>query len=334
MKRLAQLGLSLLIGWSVAVSVVGAQSATQGPLTPESALFQDALLLARAIPFLAALGIVMGILQARATAKRGSPVVGQEVIRHDRGTTMAHWLNALGFFIGFGTGAVLLKWVAAPIDLRTTFALHYIGSGLIIYAVFNHLSQHIISGGYGLIPKRLSVIRDVVTETLEYAGVFGPERAVFRINWPKAIRQPIARYLRALGLKKPAVDKYVANEQLLSYTVWAVLTILIVGTGLIKALRYVYEMPTPFIGTMTMIHDATAIAIGVMIIIHLLPLTLVPANWPMLKSMFTTKVSLKHVQEHHPLWYQRLMNPRRATAATPATKLQDAGQVAGAKGGD
>ncbi len=231
---------------------------------------------------------------------------------------------------------MVLRWTGRPVELRLAFVLHYAGAALTLFAIFNHLIRHGVSGGTGLIPKRLSVIRDMIGELFEYIGVFGPQGAVLRIPWPKAIRQPIARYVRALlGYKPHEHGKYLATEQTLSYPPWSILIGLIVVTGLIKVLRYVYEIPSAVVATTTAIHDLTAIAIGVMLVIHLLPLLLVPANWPLLLSMFKTTVPRKYAEERHPLWYKQLQSSRKAQEmAGETTQERKMTQTAGAPSGD
>ena len=334
MKRLGKLGFALVVGSWMTIGVVAAQTLAQRNWAPESMLFNDALTFARLAPFIAAIGILVGIWQARNAARAGGDrIVGQSVVRHDRGTTVAHWVNATGSIVSLATGAIILGWVHWPAEIRVIFLLHFVGAALKLYAVPNHLTRHGVAGGFGLIPRSWAALRDTMTEMFEYAGVFGRGRAAFGIPWPKGFRQPIARYLRGLGLKKPEGGKYLAAEQTLSYPVWGILTVVVVITGLIKTLRYVYPMPSAFIGATTMVHDLAAIGIAVMLVIHLAPLLLVPGNWPLLKSMFTTRVPVQYVKEHHPAWYQQLLRkPVVSEPVAPAAPRTEA--LASLKGGD
>ncbi len=288
---------------------------------PQTALYNDAAFLARAIPFIMALGIITGIYQARVAAKSGGDaILGDKVRRHDTSVILAHWLNAVGLILGLVSGAIILRWVERPDEIRTIFVIHYLGASLAIFAIFNHLTRHGVSGGTGLIPKSFSVIRDVIGELLAYLGLFGPDEAVLRIPWPKAIRIPIARYAKALlGYKESETGKYLSTEQIISYPPWAMLIALIVFTGLIKSLRYTWNIPASLLVWATGIHDLVAIAIGVMLVIHLLPLLLVPANWTLLLSMFRSTVPLEYVKKRHPKWYRTL----KANQSEPAI-LQEA----------
>lgn len=319
---LGWLVLIIFLSWLVLISATQVQLPSGEGWPSQTALFNDAFFLARAVPFLIALAIVVGIVQARAAAREGGDaIIGEQVRRHDTGTILAHWVNVVGVFLCLVTGAMVLRWVDRGAALRQVFIIHYFGAALILFAIFNHLTRHGVSGGAGLIPKKLSVIRDAVGELLEYAGLFGPEGAVLRISWPKFIRQPVAKYVRALlGYKPYSNDKFLPSEQVFSYAPWALWLSLIVITGLIKVLKYLYAIPGSLVATATAVHDVVAIIIGVSIIIHLLPLLLVPANWPLLLSMFKTTVPRKYVEERHPGWYKELQARRGAPEATSETR--------------
>jgi cytochrome b subunit of formate dehydrogenase len=292
-----------LIGASTGFQING-----QEGWPPQTALFNDAALLSRSIPFIIALGILAGIYQARQAAKNGGDaILGERVRRHDTSVMMAHWMNAVGLILGLVSGGVILRWVERPEELRSIFVIHYLGAALTLFAIFNHLTRHGVSGGTGLIPKSFGVIRDLIGELLAYLGLFGPDEAVLKIPWPKAIRIPIARYAKALlGYKESETGKYLSTEQLISYPPWVILITLIVFTGLIKSLRYTWNISDELLVWATGIHDIVAIAIGVMLVIHLLPLLLVPANWPLLLSMFKSTVPVEYVKKRHPKWYRDL----------------------------
>ncbi|MEZ4867329.1 MAG: cytochrome b/b6 domain-containing protein [Caldilineaceae bacterium] len=329
MKRFLP-ALFILVGWLIFGGVASAQTLAANGWPPQTQLFTDAHFLAQAIPFVIALAIVLGILQARAAIRGGGDaILGEKVRRHDVSTVTAHWSNAIGMILCMLTGAVVLRWVDYKPELRLLYLFHYVGAALIIYGVFNHLARHTVSGGTGLIPKSFGVIRDVIGELLEYAGLFGPEGAVFGIPWPKAIRQPIARYTRAiLDYRESRTHKYLATEQLLSYPVWGILIAIVVVTGLIKVMRYVYVVPGSLLATATVIHDLTTIAVVIMLVIHLLPLLLVPANWPLLLSMFKTTVSRRYVENRHPAWYKALLaKPRQVETAPSESSEQQPAQV-------
>jgi cytochrome b subunit of formate dehydrogenase len=330
MKKYA-LAVVVFISWFFLIGAAAFQVPEGEGWPPQTLLYNDALFLSRAIPFIIALAIGVGIYQARKAP--GDSIQGDKVLRHDSGVIIAHWFNAVGLILALVSGGIILKWVDRPEEVRNVFVIHYLGAGLTLFAIFNHLTRHGVSGGTGLIPKRFSAIRDLIGELLGYLGLFGPDEAVLKIPWPKAIRQPIARYARALlGYKESNESKYLVTEKLLSYPPWSILIGIIVVTGLIKVLRYTYNIPKPLLVSMTALHDLTAVWIGVMLIIHLLPLGLVPANWPLLLSMFKTTVPLEYVKKRHPVWYKELLAKQEAEAPAEASEPSDPGPQAEPEG--
>lgn len=323
MKRFA-LGLFALLSWLFLIGSGLPQAAVPGGWPAQTELFADARLLAQGVPFVIALGVVVGIFQARAAILKGGgdAVLGDRVRRHDGSTMMAHWLNAIGVLMCLITGAMVLRWTDRALDLRMLFVLHYVGAAFMLYAVFNHLSRHGVAGGTALIPKSLRVISDTIGELFEYAGFFGPEAAVLKLPIPKVIRKPVASYVRAiLGYDPKKIGKYLPTEKLLSYTPWVIWIGAMIITGLVKTFKYVYPMPGDWVSTATAVHDIVALIVGISIIIHLLPLSLVPANYPLLLSMFKSTVPLKYVEERHPVWYKQLMaRAQSSPPAAPATQ--------------
>jgi cytochrome b subunit of formate dehydrogenase len=306
MKRW-MLPLLVAMSWLFLIGAAFYQTPGGNGSPPQTALFNDANFTARMGPFIMALGIIVGIYEARKATREGSTIANDSVRRHDSSVIILHWMNAFGLIVGLVSGAIVLRWVDRPEQLRPIFIIHYLGAGLVLFAVFAHLTRQGVSGGTGLIPKSLGVIRDLIGELFGYLGVFGPDEAVLHIPWPGAIRKPLARYIKALlGYKESNTGKYLATEQMISYPPWAILIGIIVITGLIKMLRYVYPIPNTLVASVTAIHDLAAIAIGLMLVIHLLPLLLVPANWPLLLSIFRTTVPLDYVKKRHPAWYREL----------------------------
>lgn len=321
MKKRGLLIALIIFSWIILIGAVSSQIAADSGSPLQSALFNDSLILARTAPFIIALGIIVGISQARASKKIGGDrIVGDKVVRHDLGTTIAHWMNALGLVIGLATGAMILSWVETSLDLRLIFIIHYLGASLIMFAVFNHITRHGITGGYGLIAKKVGVVWESFCELVEYSGLFGSKGAVLRLGWPKFIRNSVGRYVKVLINYHPqTTGKFLAAEKILSYPVWAVLVTSIIVTGLIKALRTVYSFPESIISLSTTIHDITAIAISVMLVFHLLPLLLIPANWPLLMSIFRRTVPKDYVEERHPAWYKQLTEKQKESEAVENT---------------
>jgi cytochrome b subunit of formate dehydrogenase len=124
----------------------------------------------------------------------------------------------------------------------------------------------------------------------------------FGIQLPQGARRSVQPLLRRFNIVPDYNGKYLATEKVISYTGWAILVGVIVITGLIKSLHYVYGMPGWLRQWSSYLHDGAIYFFIAMLIVHVAALTLVPRNWALLRSMFTTRVSRKYAEEHLPLW--------------------------------
>ncbi len=313
----------------LALNSAFAQGGTTGGLPPQSGLFDDAVLLARVLPLAAALGIGFGVWQGKLSMRQPKSSPNWPfVIRHDFGTVVAHWINALGFVGAMVTGAIVLRWLQRPDEMRGVFAIHYVAASMIVFALASHLSQHAVTGGMGLLPRRFKDVREGLGELVEYAGIFGPAGAAFRIKWPKIIRETFAETFRSFGIVPPKkLGKYLPAEKSFSYVPWAIVVSVMVVTGLIKSFRYLYPIPPTFIASVTSVHDLFAYLSVAMLAIHLAAVSLAPRNWPLLGSMFTMRVSRKHIQQWHPLWFQELTRREQASASQPPAEQRAPAQA-------
>lgn len=320
MKRLMTALLAAGFGMFVmSIGSASAQGGTPNGFPPQTGLYEDALLLARLLPLIAALGIGFGIWQAKASLRQPKSTPGSTyVIRHDLGAVITHWTNGIGFMIGMVTGFVVLRRLPRPDEMRLLFAVHYIAAGLAVFGVSGHLAQNVITGGMGLIPRSFKDVTNGISDLMEQAGIFGPNGAVLGINWPKIIRDTLKETVGSFGFKQPKqLGKYLPAEKVFSYTPWAIIVTVMIVTGLLKTFRYLYPIPPDFIAQVSTVHDLFAYASVVMLGIHLVAVLLVPHHWPLLASMITTRISRQFVQKSHPLWEKQLIAQEQATSPSP-----------------
>ncbi|MBI5878104.1 MAG: hypothetical protein HZB53_10650 [Chloroflexi bacterium] len=319
-KRIPAAVSAALFGLTVmTVSIAYAQGG--GFLPDQSVLYDDAATLARLVPAVLAISMLVGIFFGRrSTARRPEPV-GETVVRHDVGGVMSHWVNTVGFVIGMITGAIALRWISRPDDMRLVWQLHFVGSGLVVFAVGSHIAENVIAGGFGLLPRSFKDVLHGLGETLEYAGIWGPDGAVFHLPLPKAIRQPLAETFESFGVNPPKrTGKYLSAEKVLSYTPWAIIVGVMLVTGSVKVFRYIMPIAPDLVAQMSKLHDIFTIVAIVMLGIHLSALFLVPRHWPLVVSMFTTRISTRYVEKYHSLWLNDLKTA--AQQAEPAQSAQ------------
>jgi len=300
------------------VSIAFAQGG--GFLPEQSVLYDDAATLARLITAVLAISMLAGIFFGRRSTARKPEPVGDSVVRHDVGGVMSHWVNTVGFVLGMITGAVALRWISRPDDMRIVWQLHFVGSGLVVFAVGSHIAENVIAGGFGLCPRSFTDVLHGLGETLEYAGIWGPDGAVFHLPLPKAIREPLAETFESFAINPPKrAGKYLAAERVLSYTPWAIIIGVMLVTGSLKAFRYIMPIAPDWVAQASKLHDIFTIVAIVMLGIHLSALFLVPRHWPLVVSMFTTRISTKYVEKYHPLWLKDLQTQaQQAKPAKPA----------------
>lgn len=260
---------------------------------------------ARILPFLIAAAVTFGLL-TRSRQKATPEVSGDSVRRHEPNEVATHWLNAVGVGLCLVTGAMLLRWLHNPFSEDNTYLIHFIGAGCVVGAVSYHLAFQIGGGGTGLIPRSWSDLKNAVAELVSYSGVYRGLRGAFGIQLPGWLRRPLQRVLRALHLAPDPAGKYLATEKVLSYPVWSILIGIVFVTGVVKATHYVWAIPGGVLQAATFLHDGATIFFLILLAAHVGSVVLVPRNWALLKSMFTTRISRAYVREHLPGWDEEL----------------------------
>lgn len=268
-----------------------------------SELYRINVIFARVVPFLAGGFIALALLQRRWLRARERHTA-TSLQRHGWTEVFTHWLNAAGIMLCLVTAVFLLGWVDNPVSLQTTYILHLTGSGFVVAAVFHHLTYHLVGGGQGLLPRSRRDVKNALAETVSYAGVYRGLPGVFGIQLPVEVRRKIQPLLRRLDLVPEHGGKYLATEKVVSYSGWAILIGVVLVTGLLKALNYIYGMPGWLLQGATFLHDGATIFFIILLVLHVSALVLVPRNWPLLRSMFTTRVPRSYAQRHLPLWVE------------------------------
>ena len=264
-------------------------------------LYRLNVLFARLVPFLAGGSIAFALMQRRVWPARERHTV-DTLQRHGITEVLIHWLNAIGIGLCLITAIWILDWFGNPVSLETTYVIHYLGAGFSVVAVAHHLTYQLVGGGRGLITRSRADVKNAIAEVVAYTGVYRGMPGVFGLQLPPAVRRPAQSVLRRLNLAPDRPGKYLATEKVVSYTGWAILVGIVVVTGVIKALNYIYSIPGWLLQAMTFLHDGATIFFVIMLVMHLGALVLVPRNWQLLKSMFTTRVSRRYAEEHLPLW--------------------------------
>lgn len=289
-----------------------------------SSLYALGLSFARLLPFVVAAGAAFGLLFRSDSNRAASAREGDDTVRrHELPEVVTHWINAAGIGLGLLTAAMLLRWLRNPLSLNTTYLLHYIGAGLTVGAVAHYVAYEAAGGGGRLLIRSWSDVRSALGEVIGYLGVFRDRRGVFGMQLAPAVRRPLQRVVRALRLAPGPAGKYLAAEKAVSLPIWSLLIAIIIVTGVIKAARYVYPVPGNVLRGATYLHDGSTIFFVAFLLIHAASTTLVPRNWPLLRSMFTTRISRRYVREHLPEWERELEAGEDTPGHDPVARTVD-----------
>ncbi len=214
----------------------------------------------------------------------------KEIKRYSGIVRFEHWIIALSgiglIFTGLGCLPLFKRYYLTEIpglawtaDFYTVTKLHYLLAIFFTFAVFFHFFYHLVRKDFGLFPKRGDLI--------------------------KAFKTILASF--GLG-KEPPADKWLP-EQRYAYVGIAFITAIVAITGLLKVLKnleWIVLSPKTE-STLNLMHTLFGGAFILIFFIHVFFVLAVKSNWPLLKAMFTGKVSLEYVKERHPLWYERIM---------------------------
>lgn len=302
----------LIVGgaiWLFAVGIPPAAWASDRPLLPQLVDSSRILIL------LTAAGIVLGIFAAALLRRGPDLIVDGQVVRYRGYERLVHWALAIGFILDFVTAAWLLRWFGLQNsdDIRPTlYVVHVIGAALIVFAATAFATSARIRGQDALFPRWRDV-GPAIARLFGYLGVYGEPGVLglrLRMVW-------LQRALSAVGVRPLKREgKFLAVEKVFSFAPLATLVLIVVVTGLIKAARYFFVVPSDVLYWTTWLHDLSTWLTLVVVGLHLAAIFLVPRNWPGIGAMVRGRMSLHHVEDEFPAWADELRQ-RKPRPAMP-----------------
>lgn len=276
------------------VSVVGQAGSGAQPWGVE---LSDNFVFVKALPFVLGFGIAVGLLMA---GTYGSKVRSDGAIRRwSPGTVFGHWVLTLGFVLALPTG----MWqylggildVNLPIPLYLFYRVHYIGAGVVLFAVAAFISYLWTTGDRSLLVPR---------------GEWGRHLLGLAYELPPPIRAPYAKLLRVdVSQPRPPTGKFTFYEKVVEFPSWSIVLALITITGLIKAGRYLIPVPGFVLWLASTLHVAAMVVIVIKLLDHL---RYTFPRWPLMTAITTT-------------W----LTPVRGRGATERSGSAAAGSAAG-----
>lgn len=300
---LVLLGVVLLLvglGVSYAEWATGAQ--------PWGQLLGDNFLFARSLPFTIGLGIVTGYWKAASSTIGTSRRTADRAIRRFAPSTVwLHMLAGVSLVALIATGGwQYLKGLLdaeTPIYMATVYRIHYIAASLLIFTTVAFVTDWWLRGDRTLTLGKRQTIRGLRGLAHELPRPLGA----------------LLGYLLGLDLRRPAppTEQFTYYERAISFPTWELAMGLIVLTGAIKAMRYIYPIPGDLLYWVSAIHVASGVLLGMKLLDHLRYL-LAPSRWPLMRSMVTGWIPESYVQRFHPGWYARLTEGATTPVTTPA----------------
>jgi cytochrome b subunit of formate dehydrogenase len=280
---------------------------TDQPLLPLSAEWSRILIALTAAAVVVGIGVAVG---SRAGRDR---IVDGQVIRYHGYERLVHWSTAIGYLVAFVTAAWMLRWLFLDTTTENRsliYALHFIGAALIVVGAVAFTTTARIRGQDALFP-RWSDVSPAIARLFGYLGTYG-ERGFLgmRLEMPW-----LQRALAAIGVRPSRREgKFLAAEKVLSFAPLAILTVILIVTGLIKAARYFFAVPPDVLYWSTWLHDLSTWLTLIVVGLHVVAIIFVPRNLPSLRAMITGRMSLRHVEEEFPAWADELRQrePREA----------------------
>jgi cytochrome b subunit of formate dehydrogenase len=313
---LVALGL-VLLAVGVAVDLMVWSSGAQ----PWGQLLGDNFWFARTLPFTVGFGIAVGYWRATGwrwgTERRASDGA---LRRFAPGTVRLHALAGLALVVLIATGGVQylkgLLDIEMPIYMGTIYRVHFVAASLLIFVTAAFVTDWLMRGESALLAGKGQTIRNLRGLAHEL---------------PRPIGSALG-YMLGLDMRRsaPPTDQFTYYERVVSFPTWELALGLIILTGVIKAMRYIYPIPGDLLYWVSAIHVGAGVLLGMKLLDHL-RYVLAPSRWPLMAAMATGWISEGYARRFHPAWHARLDagEPAAAPARTSAAQSRAVGSAGG-----
>jgi hypothetical protein len=313
---------TILLAVGVAVFVVGlgvsfAEWAAGGQ--PWGQLLGDNFLFARSLPFTIGLGIALGYWRASGWRFGSERRASDGAIRRFAPSTVwLHALSGLALMTLMATGGWQylkgLLGAETPIYMGTVYRIHYLAASLLIFVTAACVTDWLLRGERSL-------------------GVTGGQWIRTLRGLAHELGKPIGStlgYMLGLDLRRaaPPTEQFTYYERTISFPIWVLALGLIIVTGVIKAMRYVYPIPGEILYWISAAHVGSGVLLGLKLLDHL-RYVFAPSRWPLMVSMATGWLPERYVQRVFPGWYAHLSDTTAAPSAAPAAPSPTIGRASG-----
>lgn len=233
-----------------------------------------------AIPIAILIGIFFGSLKSN---KGTTKLANGKILRHDEETFIKHWSHVLGTLVllitGIMLGALFIpRSVYSIKSIAFTLNMHFISILFFLFGLSFYVTKALFTGE----------LKKMMPQKGDITGA---------INHYKAM---------IFGKENPKEKKFMAVERII-FPFWIIFVGGIVITGVIKVSAHIWDIPGSIMSVTTTMHDVFAIGMALMVPAHIIGAALLPASWPLLRSMLTGYVKEDYAKHHHELWYEEIL---------------------------
>jgi cytochrome b subunit of formate dehydrogenase len=302
-RTVVLLGGIILFAIGVGVSYLEWSSGVQ----PWGQLLTDNFLFARSLPFTIGLAIAVGYWRSSGwhwpTETRDA-----SVRRFAPSTVWLHALAGLAVVALLATGGwQYLKGLEAadsPIYMGTVYRVHFLAATLLIFVSVTLVTDWLLRKEQALRVGKGNFIRSMRGLAHELPKPLGS----------------IIGYTLGLNLRRtpPETEQFTYYERTISFPTWEIAIALIIITGVIKAMRYVYPIPGDLLYWVSAVHVGSGVLLGLKLLDHL-RYVLAHSRWPLMAAMATGWIPRWYVERYHPAWYARITATPPTTVVTSPT---------------
>ena len=291
-------------------------------IQPWGQLLGDNFLFARSLPFTIGLGIALGFWRASGWRWGTERRADGAIRRFARGTVILHALAAIALVCLIATGGWQylkgLLGTESPIYMGTVYRIHYLAASLLIFVTVAFVTDWLLRNENALTLGKGQGIRTMRGLAHEL---------------PRPLGSTLA-YLLGLDLRRaaPPTEQFTYYERAISFPTWELAIGLIILTGVIKAVRYVYPIPGDVLYWISAVHVGSGVLLGMKLLDHL-RYVLAPSRWPLMVSMATGWIPESYVRRFLPGWYARVTSGAPEAAATPSVSAPTSAPAVGSAGG-
>lgn len=263
-------------------------------------LFNKAVL---ALPVAALIGVFLGTFENKDENK--TKIVNGKIERHSELMFIQHWSHAIGTVIliitGIGLGTLFIpRTFQGPENVGFALNMHFIGIVLFFFGASYYVTKGLLTGEIKhMLPRKGD------------------------------IKLSIDHVLSIFGKESPKEEKFMGVERII-FPFWIFGVSGITLTGIIKTIAHIWSMPAVLMGVITPLHGFFAIYMALLLMAHVFGSAIVPASWPLIRSMITGTVTEEYVKHHHEKWYEEIQAEKGKKDSDISTQDADL-QVASTK---